>query len=321
MNPIRIGRHVLSSQVILAPMAGVTDRPFRALCRQFGAGLAGAEMLTSDVRLWHTEKSQRRMDIAGEASPRVVQIAGYDAAMMAEAAQRNADGGADIIDINMGCPAKKVCNRQAGSALMQDETLVAQILERVVRAVSVPVTLKTRTGWDREHKNGVRIAMLAEQCGIQALAIHGRTRADMYQGDAEHQTVRAIKESVRIPVFANGDIDSPQRAQAVLAATGCDGIMIGRAAQGKPWIFEDVNFFLSTGQLRAELPLQKVRDRMRVHLENLYAFYGDATGVRVARKHLSWYCRQHPGSEFLRKRLMVMETTHEQLSALWELAA
>jgi tRNA-dihydrouridine synthase B len=321
MNPIRIGRHVLSSNVILAPMAGVTDRPFRALCREFGAGLAASEMLTSDTRLWDTEKSQRRMDISGEASPRVVQIAGYDAAMMAEAAQRNADGGADIIDINMGCPAKKVCNRQAGSALMQDEVLVAQILERVVRAVSIPVTLKTRTGWDREHKNGIRIATLAEQCGIQALAIHGRTRADMYQGDAEHQTVRTIKESVRIPVFANGDIDSPQRARAVLAATGCDGIMIGRAAQGKPWIFEDVNFFLSTGQMRAELPLQKVRDTMRVHLENLYAFYGDATGIRVARKHLSWYCRQHPGSEFLRKRLMLMETTHEQLSALWELAA
>jgi tRNA-dihydrouridine synthase B len=195
MNPIRIGRHVLSSQVVLAPMAGVTDRPFRALCRQFGAGLAASEMLTSDTRLWDTEKSQRRMDIAGEASPRVVQIAGYDAAMMAEAAQRNADAGADIIDINMGCPAKKVCNRQAGSALMQDEALVAQILERVVRAVAVPVTLKTRTGWDREHKNGIRIATLAEQCGIQALAIHGRTRADMYQGDAEHETVRAIKES------------------------------------------------------------------------------------------------------------------------------
>jgi tRNA-dihydrouridine synthase B len=321
MKPVRIGPHVLSSPVVLAPMAGVTDRPFRALCRQFGAGLAASEMLTSDVRLWDTEKSQRRMDMAGEASPRVVQIAGYDGDMMAEAAQRNADAGADIIDINMGCPAKKVCNRHSGSALMQDEALVAQILERVVRAVSIPVTLKTRTGWDREHKNGVRIAMLAEQCGIQALAIHGRTRADMFQGEAEYDTVRAIKESVRIPVFANGDIDSPQRAQAVLAATGCDGIMIGRAAQGKPWIFQDVNFFLSTGQMRAELPLQKVRDTMRIHLENLYAFYGDATGVRVARKHLSWYCRQHPGSEILRKRLMLVETTHEQLSALWELAA
>jgi tRNA-dihydrouridine synthase B len=321
MSQLKIGPHVLPSRAILAPMAGVTDRPFRTLCRQFGAGLAASEMLTSDTRLWDTDKSQRRMDFAGEPSPRVVQIAGYDAGMMAEAALRNADAGADIIDINMGCPAKKVCNRAAGSALLQDEALVARILERVVRAVSVPVTLKTRTGWDREHKNGIRIATLAEQCGIQALAIHGRTRADMYQGEAEHETVRAIKASVRIPVFANGDIDSPQRAQAVLDATGCDGIMIGRAAQGKPWIFEEVNFFLATGKLRTELPLQNVRDTMRVHLENLYAFYGDATGIRVARKHLSWYCRQHPGSELLRKRLMLVETTHEQLSALWELAA
>jgi len=321
MSLIRIGPHVLSSCVILAPMAGVTDRPFRMLCRQFGAGLAASEMLTSDTRLWGSEKSQRRMDIAGEASPRVVQIAGYDAGMMAEAAQRNVDAGADIIDINMGCPAKKVCNRQAGSALLQDEALVVQILERVVRSVQVPVTLKTRTGWDREHKNGVRIATLAEQSGIQALAIHGRTRADMYQGDAEYETVRAIKESVRIPVFANGDIDSPHKAHAVLAATGCDGIMIGRAAQGQPWIFEEVNFFLSTGHLRPGLPLQNVRDTMRVHLENLYAFYGDATGIRMARKHLSWYCRHHPGCDILRKRLMQLETTHEQLSALWELAA
>jgi tRNA-dihydrouridine synthase B len=321
MSELRIGPHLLPSRVILAPMAGVTDRPFRMLCRRFGAGLVASEMLSSDTRLWDSEKSQRRMDFSGEPAPRVVQIAGYDECMMAEAAQRNVDAGADIIDINMGCPAKKVCNRQSGSALLQDEALVARILERVARSVAVPVTLKTRTGWDRQHKNGLRIAMLAEQCGIQALAIHGRTRADLYQGEAEHETVRAIKASVRIPVFANGDIDSPQRAQAVLQATGCDGIMIGRAAQGRPWIFEEVNFFLATGKLRAELPLQNVRDTMRVHLENLYAFYGDATGIRVARKHLSWYCRQHPESEHLRRRLMLVETTHEQLSALWELAA
>ncbi len=318
---LRIGTHVLPSRVVLAPMAGVTDRPFRMLCRQFGAGLAASEMLTADTRLWDTDKSRRRMDIGGEPGPRVVQIAGYDPDMMAEAAQRNVGAGADIIDINMGCPAKKVCNRLAGSALLQDEALVARILQRVVSAVPVPVTLKTRTGWDREHINGVRVARLAEDCGIQALAIHGRTRADMYQGHAEHETVRAIKASVGIPVFANGDIDSPQRARAVLDATGCDGVMIGRAAQGKPWIFEEVNFFLATGQLRATLPLQKVRDTMRTHLENLYAFYGDATGVRVARKHLSWYCRHHPGSDTVRKRLMQMETTQEQLSALWELAA
>ena len=320
-TPLVIGRHVLPSRVVLAPMAGVTDRPFRMLCRQFGAGLAASEMLTCDMRLWDTDKSRRRMDHSGEPGPRVVQIAGYDPLMMADAARRNVDAGADIIDINMGCPAKKVCNRLAGSALLQDESLVARILSAVVAAVNVPVTLKTRTGWDPGHRNGVAVARLAEACGIQSLAIHGRTRADMYNGDAEHDTARAIKASVRIPVFANGDIDSPQRAAAVLAATGCDGIMIGRAAQGRPWIFEEVNFFLSTGQLRPMLPLEKVRDTMRDHLENLYAFYGDATGVRMARKHLSWYCRHTSGSDAVRKRLMQLETTQEQLSALRELAA
>jgi tRNA-dihydrouridine synthase B len=313
-----IGRYRLTSNVILAPMAGVTDRPFRLLCRRFGAGLAASEMLASDVRLWSTPKSRRRMDHTDEPSPRVVQIAGYDPAMMAEAARRNVDLGAEIIDINMGCPAKKVCNRQAGSALMQDELLVARILESVVSAVPVPVTLKTRTGWNRELKNGARIASLAERCGIQALAIHGRTRADMYAGEAEYDTVRAIKAQVKIPVFANGDIDSPQRASAVLASTGCDGIMLGRAAQGRPWIFDEVNFFLATGELRPALALEIVRDIMRAHLEDLYAFYGDETGVRVARKHLSWYCRQHPGREELRKRLMQIETPREQLSVLIE---
>jgi tRNA-dihydrouridine synthase B len=248
-----------------------------------------------------------------------VQIAGFDPAMMAEAARRNVDAGAEIIDINMGCPAKKVCNRLAGSALLQDEALVARILDAVVRAVNAPVTLKTRTGWDPEHKNGIRIAALAEQAGIQALAIHGRTRSDRFQGAAEHESVRAIKASVGIPVFANGDIDSPQRASTVLAQTGCDGVMIGRAAQGRPWIFDEVNFFLASSELRAELTLEKVRDIMRAHLEDLYAFYGDAAGIRVARKHLSWYCQQHPGQNGLRERLVRMETTAEQLSAVAEL--
>jgi tRNA-dihydrouridine synthase B len=316
---VKIGAYVLPSNVLLAPMAGVTDRPFRMLCRRFGAGLAASEMLTADTRLWDTPKSRRRMDHAGEPSPRVVQIAGYDPSMMAEAAQRNVEAGAEIIDINMGCPAKKVCNRLAGSALLQDEPLVARILQSVVKAVEAPVTLKTRTGWDPSHKNGIRIARIAEDAGIQALAIHGRTRTDMYRGEAEHDTVRAIKANVKIPVFANGDIDSPQRARAVLAATGCDGVMIGRAAQGRPWIFDEVNFFLATGELRADLPQQKVRDIMRAHLEDLYAFYGDACGVRVARKHLSWYCRQHPGNDSLRERLMRIETTREQLSAVAEL--
>jgi tRNA-dihydrouridine synthase B len=248
----------------------------------------------------------------------VVQIAGFDPAMMAEAAQRNVDAGAQIIDINMGCPAKKVCNRLAGSALLQDEALVARILHSVVAAVPVPVTLKTRTGWDPHHKNGLNIAKIAQDAGIQALAIHGRTRTDMYQGCAEHETVAMIKASLQIPVFANGDIDSPQRAKKILADTGCDGIMIGRAAQGRPWIFDEVNFFLSSGELRADLALEKVRDIMRAHLEDLYAFYGDATGVRVARKHLSWYFRQHPGQEALRNRLVQIETPREQLSTLLE---
>jgi tRNA-dihydrouridine synthase B len=315
---VKIGPYSLPSNVLLAPMAGVTDRPFRILCRRFGAGLAASEMLTADIRLWDTPKSRRRMDHAGEPSPRVVQIAGFDPAMMAEAARRNVDAGAQIIDINMGCPAKKVCNRAAGSALLRDEELVARILHSVVRAVEVPVTLKTRTGWDTGHKNGVRIALIAEDNGIQALAIHGRTRSDLYQGNAEHETVAAIKATIKIPVFANGDIDSPQRAQAVLEATGCDGIMIGRAAQGRPWIFDEVNFFLSTGESRAALALEKVRDIMRAHLEDLYAFYGDETGVRVARKHLSWYFRQHPGQDALRNRLVRIETPEEQLSTLLE---
>src|SRR5450631_2779231 len=238
--------------------------------------------------------------------------------MMADAARRNIDAGAEIIDINMGCPAKKVCNRLAGSALMQDEALVARILQAVVRAVTAPVMLKTRTGWDRNNKNGVRIAAIAEDCGIQALSVHGRTRADMYRGAAEHDTVARIKAQVKIPVFANGDIDTPQRAHEILQSTGCDGVMIGRAAQGRPWIFDDVNFFLDSGELRRDLPLEKVRDIMRAHLEDLYALYGDETGVRVARKHLSWYFRQHPGQETLRNRLVVIETPAEQLSMLLE---
>ena len=314
----RIGPYVLTSNIVLAPMAGVTDRPFRMLCRRFGAGLAASEMLTADARLWDTPKSQRRMDHRGEARPRVVQIAGFDPAMMADAARRNVDKGADIIDINMGCPAKKVCNRLAGSALLKDEALVAEILTAVVGAVPAPVTLKTRTGWDGVHKNGIRIARIAEDCGIQALAIHGRTRADMYRGNAEHETVRAIKQSVGIPVFANGDIDSPLRAREILAFTGCDGIMIGRAAQGRPWIFDEVNFLMRTGKLREELAREKVRDIIRAHLEDLYDFYGDETGVRVARKHLSWYFRQHPGQEALRDRLVRIETPQEQLATLLE---
>ena len=315
---LKIGPYLLPSRVLLAPMAGVTDRPFRILCRRFGAGLAASEMLSADVRLWNTTKSRLRMDHTGEPSPRVVQIAGFDPQMMADAARRNIDAGAEIIDINMGCPAKKVCNRLAGSALLQDEDLVGRILRAVVQAVPAPVTLKTRTGWDLEHKNGLRIAKIAEDSGIAALAIHGRTRTEMYRGNAEHDTVAAIKAEVRIPVFANGDIASAQQAARILQATGCDGVMIGRAAQGRPWIFDEVNFFLSTGEIRAVLAPEKVRDIMRAHLEDLYDFYGDQTGVRVARKHLSWYFQQHPGQEDLRNRLVKIETPEEQLSVLLE---
>ena len=314
--PLKIGPYVLPSNVVLAPMAGVTDRPFRTLCRKFGAGLAASEMLTSDPRLWDSPKSRHRRDHRGEPGPRAVQIAGFDPLMMADAARRQVDAGAEIIDINMGCPAKKVCNRLAGSALMKDEALVARILETVVAAVSVPITLKTRTGWDPLHKNGIHIARIAEDCGIQALAIHGRTRTDMYRGAAEHDTVRAIKRSVKIPVLANGDIDSPLRAQEILRYTGCDGVMIGRAAQGRPWIFDEVNFFIETGNLREDLARENVRDIMRAHLEDLYDFYGDETGVRVARKHLSWYFDQHPGQEALRDRLVRIGTPQEQLATL-----
>ncbi len=319
MNSVAIGPYRLSSNVLLAPMAGITDRPFRMLCRRLGAGLAASEMLTADVRLWETEKSRRRMNHTGEPSPRVVQIAGFDPRMMADAARRCIDAGAEIIDINMGCPAKKVCNRLAGSALLRDESLVARILGAVVRSSAAPVTLKTRTGWDREQKNGVRIARIAESEGIQALAIHGRTRADLYRGDAEFETVRAIKAAVRIPVFANGDIDCAARARAVLAETGCDGVMIGRGAQGKPWIFDEVNFFLANGESRAALPREKVRDIIRAHLEDLYSFYGDETGVRVARKHLGWYCRRHAGRETMRADLMRLEAPREQLIMALEL--
>src|SRR5258708_4549369 len=312
LRTVKPGPYSLPPNVLLAPMAGVTDRPFRILCRRLGAGLAASEMLSADVRLWDTPKSRRRMDHTGEPGPRVVQIAGFDPAMMAEAARRNADAGAQIIDINMGCPAKKVCNRSAGSALLQDEDLVARILHSVVRAVEVPVTLKTRTGWDPGHKNGIRIALIAEDNGIQALAIHGRTRSDLYQGNAEHETVAAIKQTIKIPVFANGDIDSPQRAKAVLEATGCDAIMIRKAAHSPPMIFHHLNFFLSTGESRAGLALEKVRDIMRAHLEDVYAFYGDETGVRVARKRLSWYFRQYPGQDALRNGLLRIDRQEEQ---------
>ena len=311
---MRIGPYELTSPLALAPMAGVTDRPFRLLCRRLGAGIAASEMLTADRRLWHTAKSQRRMTHEDEPEPRIVQIAGADPEMLAEAARLNVDAGAQVIDINMGCPAKKVCNKAAGSALLRDEGLVARILERVVRAVSVPVTLKIRTGWSPEHRNGVTIAKIAEASGVLALAVHGRTRACLFRGSAEHETVRAIKSAVKIPVFANGDIESPQQAREIFRATGADGVMIGRAAQGRPWIFREVKFFLATGYVHVPVALAEVRDILLAHLEALYSHYGEDTGVRVARKHLGWYCQHHSGAGEFRKRVMTATTTGVQFA-------
>jgi len=300
MSVVRIGPYTLPNRLILAPMAGVTDRPFRQLCRRLGAGLVVAEMLTSDVRLWHSRKSRLRMLHDGDPEPRSVQIAGGDPQMLAEAARRNVELGAQIIDINMGCPAKKVCNKAAGSALMKDERLVGQILDAVVGAVDVPVTLKIRTGWDRDNRNGVTIARIAEQAGIAALSVHGRTRADLYTGEAEYATIAAIREAVSLPLFANGDIDSPQKARAVLDATGADALMIGRAAQGRPWIFREIEHYLATGELLPAPPLEEVERILLEHLAELHAFYGAEMGVRIARKHVGWYLATLPGARDFR---------------------
>jgi tRNA-dihydrouridine synthase B len=275
-------------------MAGVTDKPFRLLCKRLGAGLAVSEMTTSDPRFWHTAKSLHRMDHVGEPDPVSVQIAGTVPEVMAEAARYNVDHGAQLIDINMGCPAKKVCNAWAGSALMREPLLVARIVEAVVKAVDVPVTLKIRTGWDAGHRNAADIARIAEDAGIAALAVHGRTRDQQYNGVAEYETIAAIKAMLRIPVIANGDVDSPQKAKAVLDATGCDAVMIGRAAQGRPWIFGQVAHFLASGELLPEPSLLEVRDILLGHLEHLHAFYGETSGVRIARKHLGWYAKDRP---------------------------
>ncbi|HZW18248.1 MAG TPA: tRNA dihydrouridine synthase DusB [Luteimonas sp.] len=291
---MQIGPHRIEPRVILAPMAGVTDKPFRLLCKRLGAGLAMSEMTTSDPRFWHTEKSLRRMDHAGEPDPVGVQIAGTVPGVMAEAARYNVDHGAQVIDINMGCPAKKVCNAWAGSALMRDEDLVARICEAVVQAVDVPVTLKIRTGWDATHRNAPAIARIAEDCGIAALAVHGRTRDQQYTGTAEYDTIAEIKSRLSIPVIANGDIDSPRRAAFVLRHTGADAVMVGRAAQGRPWIFREIAHHLATG---GELPppsLAEVRDILLGHLRELHDFYGEPQGVRIARKHLGWYAKDRP---------------------------
>jgi tRNA-dihydrouridine synthase B len=293
-------------------MAGVTDRPFRQLCRRLGAGLVVSEMVTSDVRLWNSRKSSLRLLHAGDPEPRSVQIAGGDPQMLAEAARKNVELGAQIIDINMGCPAKKVCNKAAGSALLRDEPLVREILAAVVGAVDVPVTLKIRTGWDRANKNGVTVAKIAEDAGIAALAVHGRTRADLYTGEAEYDTIAAIKQAVSIPVFANGDIDSPQKARAVLDATGADALLIGRAAQGRPWIFREIEHYLRTGECLPAPGLLEVERILLEHLAALHAFYGDEMGVRIARKHVGWYLATLPGAREFRAQFNRLDSTDAQ---------
>lgn len=315
---MKIGPYQLPNRLILAPMAGVTDRPFRSLCMRMGAGMAVSEMVTSNKQLWHTRKTRLRLDHSGEQLPRSVQIAGTDPLQMAEAAKFNVDRGAQIIDINMGCPARKVCNVMAGSALMKNESLVANILDAVVNAVDVPVTLKTRTGWDPENKNAVDIARIAESAGIQALAVHGRTRACGYQGEAEYETINAVKSAVNIPVIANGDIDSPSRAAEVLKFTGADGLMVGRAAQGNPWIFREINHLLENGNILAPPSLDEVQNVLINHLQNLYDFYGSHMGVRIARKHIGWYCRHHPNTDLFKQQIVRVESTTEQLDLVTE---
>ncbi|HEX4023836.1 MAG TPA: tRNA dihydrouridine synthase DusB [Steroidobacteraceae bacterium] len=310
----RLGDYELSGRAVLAPMAGVTDRPFRVLCRRFGAALTPAEMLSADQRLWSSAKSRRRMDHEGEPEPRVVQLVGSDPVELAQAARVNVELGAQVIDLNMGCPAKKVCNRDAGSALLADEPLIRRILDAVVDAVAVPVTLKIRTGIDPTQRNAMRVAQIAHSCGIAALAIHGRTRLDFFRGAAEYDTIRLARTAFERPLFANGDIDAPARARAVLDFTGAQGVMIGRAAQGAPWIFRDVNAYLASGRLPAPLLRAFKTEVILQHLESLYAFYGEYTGVRVARKHLSWYCRQHAEIDSLRHMMMAAEDSASQFA-------
>ena len=296
---MRIGDYLIDPPVILAPMAGVTDRPFRQLCRRLGAGLAVSEMTTSDASLWHTEKSRLRRDHRGEDAPIAVQIAGYDAAMMADAARFNVEHGAQIVDINMGCPAKKVCRVDAGSALLKDEALVARICAATVAAVPVPVTLKIRTGYDRASRNALAIARIAEDSGIAALTVHGRTREDQYEGTAEYATIAAVKQAVSIPVIANGDVDSPEKAKHVLEVTGADAVMVGRGALGNPWIFREIAHYLQTGARLPPPSFAEVGATLLEHLDELHAFYGEGRGLRVARKHIQWFCQDHPGSDAL----------------------
>lgn len=310
---MQIGPYRIDPPVVLAPMAGVTDKPFRLLCKRLGAGYAVSEMTISDPRFWNTKKSKWRMDHAGEPEPVGVQIAGADPEFLAEAARYNVAHGAEVVDLNMGCPAKKVCNAWAGSALLQDEALVGRILDAVVKAVDVPVTLKIRIGWNRHNKNGVAIARIAESAGIQALAVHGRTRDMHYTGEAEYDTIAAIKQAVKIPVMANGDITGPEKAREVLRLTGVDALMIGRAAQGRPWIFREVAHYLQTGELLPSPSPEDVGEILLGHLQQLYAHYGEQDGVRIARKHLGWYAKDRPENAGFRAVVNRAETAAEQM--------
>jgi tRNA-dihydrouridine synthase B len=313
---MQIGNHILKNNLVVAPMAGVTDRPFRQLCKKLGAGLAVSEMVTSNSLLYGSEKTRRRANHEGEVDPISVQIAGSDPQMMAEAARYNVDNGAQIIDINMGCPAKKICNVMAGSALLKDEPLVSQILKAVVGAVDVPVTLKIRTGWDKDNRNAVQIAKMAEDIGVQALAMHGRTRACLYNGDAEYDTIRAVKQAIRIPLIANGDITTPEKAKYVLDYTGADAVMIGRAAQGRPWIFREIEHYLKTGTHLLPPTVEEIHTVMLEHINDLYGFYGDLAGMRVARKHISWYTKGLAGSASFRHHMNTLDTIPLQQQAI-----
>jgi tRNA-dihydrouridine synthase B len=314
---MQIGPYQLKNNLIVAPMAGVTDRPFRQLCKRMGAGMAVSEMVTSNSLLYGSAKTRRRANHEGEVEPVSVQIAGSVPEMMAEAARYNADNGAQIIDINMGCPAKKICNVMAGSALLQDEPLVGRILEAVVQAVpDTPVTLKIRTGWDREHKNALNILRIAQESGIRALAIHGRTRACGYSGDAEYDTIKAVKAAASIPVIANGDITTPEKARHVLDYTGADAVMIGRAAQGRPWLFREIGHFLATGETLPAPEVAEIHEVLLAHLDDLYGFYGQPAGLRMARKHIAWYTRGLADSAHFRHAMNQLETPGEQLEAV-----
>lgn len=313
---LRIGPYTLDTQVALAPMAGVTDRPFRQLCKRLGAGLVVSEMVTSDPSLWHTRKSTFRLNHEGESEPRAVQIAGGDPEMMATAARLNAERGAQIIDINMGCPAKKVCNKAAGSALLKDEGLVAEILSAVVDAVDLPVTLKMRTGWCPETRNATRIARLAESAGIAMLTLHGRTRADAYRGAAEYDSIKEVRQHISIPLIANGDVNTPQKAREVLDYTGANAVMIGRAAQGRPWLLREIDHYLRTGEHLAAPDASEVHEILRDHVEALHQFYGELMGVRIARKHVGWYLAAEAEGKTFRRFFNQIDEAHTQLQAI-----